>query len=93
MAYINTPMFTKDGNGIVRVRARQDVDVSTDIEKTAACYCTNEGIWYWRIKVSPDMMRGSGELCRMLSLNSCGCNLGDRIEVRANADRSHSVGH
>ena len=62
IAYINTPMFSRDDNGNVRVRdSSQEIDVSTDIEKTAACYCANECIWYWRIKVSSDIMRGSGQ--------------------------------
>ena len=83
-AYINTPMFSKDDNSIVRVRdSDQDIEVSTDIEKTAACYCTNDCIWYWRVKVSPDMMRGSGRLIPNAFAQQLGCNLGDKIEVES----------
>ena len=84
VAYLSTPMFTKDDNGIVRVRDQDlDVDVPTDIEKTAACYRTKEGVWYWRIKVSPDMMRGSGRLMPNAFAQQLGCDLGDKIEVNS----------
>ncbi len=84
VAYLNTPMFTRDDSGIVRVRRSSlDIDVSTDIEKTAACYCTDECVWYWRIEVSPAMMRGSGRLMPNAFAQQLGCNLGDKIEVKS----------
>lgn len=83
-AYINTPLFSKDDNSIVRVRGSdQNIEVSTDIEKTAACYCTNDCTWYWRVKVSPDMMRGSGRVIPNAFAQQLGCNLGDKIEVES----------
>lgn len=83
-AYLNTPMFTKDDNGIVRVRdAGEGIDVSTDITKTAACYCTHEGTWYWRVQVDKDMARGSGRLIPNAFAQQLGCSVGDKVEVES----------
>ena len=82
VAYINTPMFTKDENGIVRVRdADISIDVSTDITKTAACYQSHDGTWYWRVLVDKDVARGSGRLVPNAFAQELGCNIGDKIEV------------
>ena len=82
VAYINTPMFTKDEDGIVRVRdADISIDFSTDITKTAACYQSPDGSWYWRVLVDKDVARGSGRLVPNAFAQELGCNIGDKIEV------------
>ena len=80
--YINTPMFTKDENGIVRVRdAEVAVDFSTDITKTAACYQSSDGTWCWRVLVDRDVARGSGRMVPNAFAQELGCSIGDKIEV------------
>lgn len=82
VAYINTPMFTKDENGIVRVRdAEIAIDFYTDIKKTAACYRSPDGIWYWRVLVDKDVARGSGRLVPNAFAQELGCDIGDKIEI------------
>ena len=82
VAYINTPMFTKDESGIVRVRDSEIViDVSTDITKTAGCYQKPDGFWFWRILVDKDVVRGSGRLVPNAFAKEVGCGIGDKIEV------------
>ena len=84
VAYLNTPMFTKDDNGIVRVRdAGEGIDVSSDITKTAACYQANDGSWYWRVLVDKDLVRGSGRLIPNAYALVLGCKIGDKIEVES----------
>ncbi len=84
IAYLSTPMFTKDGNDIVRVRdAGEGIDVTTDISKTAACYQTSDGIWYWRILVDDNVARGSGRLVPNAFAQLLGCDLGQKIEVES----------
>ena len=80
--YINTPVFTKDENGIVRVRdVGAAVDFSTDIAKTAACYQSSDGTWYWRVLVDKDVARGSGRMVPNAFAQELGCGIGDKIEV------------
>ena len=83
-AYLNTPMFTKDDNGIVRVRdSDEGIDVSTDITKTAACYQSHDGAWYWRVLIDKDVARGSGRLVPNAFAQLLGCGIGDKIEVES----------
>ena len=82
VTYINTPMFTKDENGIVRVRdAEVAVDFSADITKTAACYQSSDGTWCWRVLVDKDVARGSGRMVPNAFAQELGCSIGDKIEV------------
>ena len=84
VAYINTPMFTKDDYGIVRVRdAGEGIDVSTDITKTAACYKAHDGTWYWRVLIDKDVVRGSGRLIPNAYAQKLGCEIGEKIEVES----------
>lgn len=82
VSYINTPMFAKDENGIVRVRDTDiAIDIVTDITKTAACYRGVDGSWLWRVLVDKDVARGSGKLVPNAFAQEVGCCLGDKIEV------------
>ena len=83
-AYLNTPMFTKDDNGIVRVRdSDEGIDVSADITKTGACYQGHDGKWYWRLLVGKDVVRGSGRLVPNAFAQLLGCGIGGKIEVES----------
>ena len=82
VAYLSTPMFTKDQNGIVRVRdIESGINIETDITKSAACYLSDGGIWSWRTKVDKDTVRGSGRLIPNAFAQQLGCDVGDKIEV------------
>ncbi len=82
IAYLSTPLFTKDENGIVRVRdTERGFSVSTNIEKSAACYLTDDGTWCWRVKIDKDIMRGSGRLIPDAFAQQLGCDVGNKIEV------------
>lgn len=82
VAYISTPMFTKDKAGMVRVRDTElPIDVVTDITKTASCYQRPDGSWLWRVLVDKDIVRGSGKLVPNAFAQEVGCSLGDKIEV------------
>lgn len=82
VAYLNTPMFTKDENGNVRVRDTEDIiDIKTDISKSAACYLLNDDAWCWRIKIDKDALRGSGRVIPNAFAMKLGCNLGKKISV------------
>ena len=82
IAYLSTPLFTKDENGIVRIRdTERGFTVSTNIEKSAACYLTDEGTWCWRIKIDKDTVRGSGRLIPDAFAQQLGCDVGNKIEV------------
>ncbi|MCU7859763.1 MAG: hypothetical protein KZQ86_07995, partial [Candidatus Thiodiazotropha sp. (ex Lucinoma kastoroae)] len=82
IAYLSTPLFTKDENGIVRVRdTERGFSVSTNIEKAAACYLTDDGTWCWRVKIDKDIVRGSGRLIPDAFAQQLGCDIGNKIEV------------
>ena len=82
VAYLNTPMFIKDENGVVRVRDEDEyINTYTDITKTAACYLSEEGIWRWRFKIDKDALRGSGRLIPNAFAQHLGCDIGDKIEL------------
>ena len=86
--YINTPMFTKDENGIVRVQDTEvAVDFSADITKTAACYQSSDGTWCWRILVDKNIARGSGRIVPDAFAQELGCSIGDKIEVDTTAGK------
>lgn len=80
--YINTQMFTKDENGIVRIRDSDTaISVTTDIAKTAACYRGIDGSWLWRVLIDKDIVRGSGRLVPNAFAQEVGCSIGDKIEI------------
>jgi len=82
VAYLSTPMFTKDENGIVRIRdVENGINVPTNIEKNAACYLADDGTWCWRVKIDKDMMRGSGRLVPNAFAQQLGCDIDNKIEV------------
>lgn len=82
IAYLSTPMFTKDKNGMVRVRNVDDViDVKTDLHKSAACYLSDGGTWVWRTKIDKDAVRGSGRMIPNSFAQEIGCDLGDKVDV------------
>ncbi|MCY3827387.1 MAG: hypothetical protein OXG10_08465, partial [Candidatus Dadabacteria bacterium] len=82
LAYLNTPMFMRDEYGIVRVSdADNCVHVTTDINKSSACYFSDEGIWIWRIKIDEDIMRGSGRSIPNAFAKQLGCEVGKTIEL------------
>ncbi len=80
-AYIHTPLFKKDANGVVTVSEESDRRVSTDIGNTAACYQDGDGTWYWRVQVRKNLVRGSGCAVPNAFAQEIGCNIGDKIEV------------
>ena len=82
IAYLNTPRFTKDENGIIRIRDVEDgINIKTDITKAAACYFSDEGIWCWRKKIDKDTVRGSGCLIPNAFAQHLGCDIGNKIKV------------
>lgn len=82
IAYLNTPMFSKDRYDIVRIRdASEKIDVTTDISRTAACYRNEHGIWFWRVSIDDNIARGSGRLVPNAFAQLLGCDLGQKIEV------------
>lgn len=82
IAYLSTPMFTKDDSGTVRVRdGSQGIEVTTNIGKTAACYMATDGTWYWRVCVDDNLVRGSGRLVPNAFAQLLGCALGEKIEI------------
>ena len=84
IAYINTLMFTKDERGFVRRRdTNNKIEIHTDISKTAACYCTKNGIWFTRVEVDSDMVRGSGRSIPNAFAQQLNCNIGDRVVVES----------
>jgi len=80
-AYIHTPFFEKDANGVVRVRDTGDFTVSTDLDNTAACYQDGDGTWYWRVAVKKNLVRGSGCSVPNAFSREIGCNIGEKIEA------------
>ncbi len=82
IAYLNTPMFIKDENDIVRVRDDEDgINIVTDITKSSACYLLEQGTWCWRVKIDKDALRGSGRLVPNAFAQQLGCDIGDKVEV------------
>ena len=80
-AYVHTPLFRKDADGVVTVSEASDRLVSTDIGNTAACYQDGDGTWYWRVQVKKHLVRGSGCSVPNAFAQEIGCNIGDKIEV------------
>lgn len=82
IAYLNTPMFSRDHDDIVRIRdASVRIDVTTDISRTAACYRNEHEIWFWRVLIDDNIARGSGRLVPNAFAQLLGCDLGQKIEV------------
>ena len=82
LAYLNTPMFIKDEDGVVRVfDTENSVDISTDIDKSQACYFSSDEIWIWRIKIDEDIMRGSGRSIPNAFAKKLGCEAGEKIDL------------
>lgn len=87
IAYLSTPMFTKDKNGIVRIRdVRNGIKISTDIKKTADCYRAANGSWCWRVKINQDIMRGSGCSIPNAFAQLLGCDAGKKTKVSTEYD-------
>ncbi len=81
VAYLNTPMFIKDGNSIVRIRDDDDINTVADITKSAACYLLDRGKWCWRMKIDKDAVRGSGRQIPNAFAQQLGCDIGNKVEV------------
>ena len=79
-AYINTPLFVRTESGTIRVREDEEININTDISKTANCYQIG-GRWAWRVKVDDQLLRGSGRLCPNAFAQELGCNIGDKIKL------------
>ena len=83
VAYLNTPIFIKDENGIVRIRDYEDdINIVTDITKTSACYLLDQGTWCWRKKIDKDDLRGSGQQIPNAFAQQLGCDIGNKVEVQ-----------
>ena len=82
LQYLNTPLFVRNESDLVRVREDEEVEIPTDISKTANCYLVDEQ-WSWRATVDSQMMRGSGRLFPNAFARQLGCDLGDKIKVRS----------
>lgn len=84
IAHLSTPLFTKDDDNIIRVRNKDDdINISTDISKTAACYKNPKGFWYCRVVINKDIARGSGYRAPNAFAQILGCGVGDKIEVES----------
>ena len=84
IAFVNTPMFTKDESGNVRIRdADERIEVATDITRTAACYRADDGTWYWRVLVDKDVVRGSGLPIPNAFAQILGCEIGNRVQIQS----------
>ncbi len=80
LAYLSTPLFVRNESGLVRVRKDEEVEITTDISKTASCYLIDDR-WAWRIRIDHQLMRGSGRMFPNAFARELGCDLGDKIEV------------
>ena len=80
LAYLSTPLFVRNESGLVRIRKDEEVEVTTDISKTASCYLIDDR-WAWRIRVDYQLMRGSGRKFPNAFARELGCDLGDKIVV------------
>lgn len=73
-------MFVRSESGTIRVREDEEINIDTDISKTANCYQIG-GRWAWRVKVDDQLLRGSGRLCPNAFAQELGCNIGDKIKL------------
>ena len=83
-AYLSTPMFARDSNGLVQVRDETEViELKRDLSRTVGCYLKESGSWCWRVNVDKSLARGSGRPVPDAFADHVGCGVGDKIEIES----------